>query len=254
MKSRKRRIGIYWLPNLFTLTALACGMYAVVLSTQGKYIDACLFLIAAGVFDVLDGFVAKLTNSTSEFGAQLDSLSDMVSFGVAPAFLAWSWSYEALGKDASMVFFIFTAMTALRLSRFNTQIADKEKKMYFQGLPSPAGAMAVFSLVWLAETYSLHQSYMSWVLLITSVMIALLMVSNIRYPGIKHLGREKIPFVGLLALLLIFVVIVSQPALILTIGSIGYALFGIIYTLFLRRQRRIERKLKNSNNHKQYVE
>ena len=247
MKSPKRRIGIYWLPNLCTLTALACGMYAIILSTQGKYAYACILLLAAGLFDVLDGFVAKLTKSMSEFGAQLDSMSDMVSFGVAPAFIAWQWSYSNLNYDVAMAFFIFTAMTALRLARFNTQLGDKEAKPYFQGLPSPAAAMVVFCFVWLAETYSLHQPYMSWVLLSISVVTALLMVSNIRYPGIKHLGKEKIPFVGLLALFLIFMVIISQPALILSVGSLGYALFGIFYTLLLRRQRRIERKLKNSS-------
>src|SRR5580698_8220938 len=146
--------GIYLLPNLFTTAALFAGFYAVMAAMKGYFDSAAIAIFVAMILDSLDGRVARMTNTQTAFGAQYDSLSDMVAFGVAPALIVYSWSLFSLGKLGWLIAFLYTAGTALRLARFNTQSHDTDKR-YFQGLPSPAAAGVIAGLVWLGNTYEL---------------------------------------------------------------------------------------------------
>lgn len=240
--SGKRRRGIYLLPNLFTTAALFAGFYAIVAAMGNHFEAAAVAIFIAMVLDGLDGRVARMTNTQSEFGAEYDSLSDMVSFGLAPALVMYEWSLHSMGKLGWLAAFIYTAGAALRLARFNTQIGTADKR-FFQGLASPASAAVVVGLVWVGHDYEVIGTRLSWLTFFVTVATGILMVSNVRYYSFKDLDlRGKVPFVALLAMILIFVLVSIDPPQVLFGSFVLYALSGPFTTvwLLLRRRRQIQ--------------
>ncbi|MCP4126825.1 MAG: CDP-diacylglycerol--serine O-phosphatidyltransferase [Gammaproteobacteria bacterium] len=238
----KRRRGIYLLPNLFTTAALFGGFYAVLAAVNGKFELAAIAIFVAMVMDGLDGRVARMTNTQTAFGAEYDSLSDMVAFGLAPALVMYVWALKGLGKFGWLAAFIYTAAAALRLARFNTQVGIADKR-YFQGLPSPAAAAIIAACVWGAVEYGVEKDGIAWLAGIMTATVGLLMVSNFRYHSFKELDiRGKVPFFVLVVIMLVFAIILWEPPLILFLVSISYAVSGPVLTLIYLRQRREERK------------
>ncbi len=240
-----RRRGIYLLPNLFTTAALFCGFYAIVAAIHDRYEPAAIALFVAMILDGLDGRVARMTHTTSDFGVQYDSLSDMVSFGLAPALVVYQWSLAAWGKPGWLAAFIYAAATALRLARFNTQAGSADKR-YFQGLPSPAAAAVIAGMIWCGDFLMLRNEpgivFMTFPL---TVIAGILMVSNIRYHSFKQLDLHgRVPFVAVLIAVLILVLIAIEPSLILFAMALIYAASGPVMTLVaLQRHRERGRKL-----------
>ncbi len=227
---------VYLLPSLLTTSALFAGFYGVIAAINEQFVVAAISVIVAMVFDGLDGRVARLTKTQSAFGAEYDSLADMVSFGLAPALIAFLWTLESLGKLGWIAAFIFVAGAALRLARFNTQLHnDKQDKRFFYGLASPSAAALVVTLVWNA---SLRGWGAEWLAVLTAAVVAIsgiLMVSNIRYYNFKTMtGRRRVPFVVLPLLVLLFGVIALQPPLMLLLMAILYVLSGIVLEVVLR--------------------
>jgi CDP-diacylglycerol--serine O-phosphatidyltransferase len=238
----KRRRGIYLLPNLFTTACLFAGFYAIVASMTGRFESAAMAIFIAMVMDGLDGRVARLTNTQSDFGAQYDSLADMVSFGLAPALVVFQWSLSGLGKLGWLAAFVYTASAALRLARFNTQVGNADKN-YFQGLASPAAAAVVAGMIWIGIDYQLDPVVLKIPILVITVMVGLLMVSNIRYKSFKDLDlKGKVPFVAVLAMMLVFVFISTDPPLVLFSIFMLYALSGPVLTLKDVRAKRAARR------------
>jgi len=234
--------GIYLLPNLMTTLALFAGFYAVIAGMNDQFELGAIAIFVAMIFDGLDGRVARMTNSCSAFGAEYDSLADMVSFGLAPALLVYQWALHDFGKLGWLVAFIFTVGAALRLARFNTQVGIADKR-YFQGLPSPAAAALLAGFVWMIETNNIHTGLESLMVLVLTVVSGLMMVSNIRFSSFKELNlKDKVPFVTLLLVVLVFVVITIKPAMILFIVFFGYLLSGPIVTLRVIQQKRALRR------------
>ena len=229
MTESKRR-GIYLLPNLLTTAGLFSGFYAIVSSMNGHFEAAAIAIFVAMIFDGLDGRVARMTNTQSEFGAEYDSMADMVSFGVAPALVAYNWGLTDLGKIGWLAAFVYVAGGALRLARFNTQIGIADSR-FFQGLASPAAAALVAGLVWVGVEYDIDgNDYSVIVALVTSVS-GMLMVSNFKYNSFKELDLHgKVPFVALLLVMVVFVVVATEPALVLFLVFALYALAGPINT------------------------
>lgn len=222
--------GIYLLPNLLTTAGLFSGFYAVVASMNGRFEVAAVAIFIAMIFDGLDGRVARITNTQSEFGAEYDSMADMVSFGVAPALVAYNWGFADLGKLGWLAAFIYVAGGALRLARFNTQVGIADQR-FFQGLASPAAAGVVAGFVWVAQEYSLASDYLSWIMAGITALCGLLMVSNFKYNSFKEVNwAGKVPFVALLIVMLVFVVVATEPALVLFIVFALYALAGPVNT------------------------
>lgn len=223
---KRDRKGIYLLPNLFTTGALFSGFYAVVASMNGHFENAAIAIFVAMILDGLDGRVARLTNTQSDFGAEYDSLADMVSFGVAPALVAFSWALQDLGKIGWVAAFVYVAGAALRLARFNTQSAT-ENKNYFTGLASPASAAIVAGTVWLFSESGASGAEMAWMMAFVVPLVGLLMVSNFRYHSFKGLDlKGKVPFVTLLAAVMVFAVVSIDPARVLLGVFLLYALSG----------------------------
>jgi CDP-diacylglycerol--serine O-phosphatidyltransferase len=241
-KGRPSRRGIYLLPNLFTTAALFSGFYAVLAAVNGKFEHAALAIFVAMLLDGLDGRVARLTNTQTAFGAEYDSLSDMVAFGLAPSLVMYIWSLSSLGKLGWLAAFIYTAGGALRLARFNTQVGTADKR-YFQGLPSPAAAAVIAGSVWVAVEYGISGSDVSYVAALLTVMVGLLMVSNVRYNSFKEVDfRGKVPFFSIVVIMLAFAVLLVQTQLVLFLIFLVYAASGPLLTLFHLRRRRAERK------------
>lgn len=241
----KRRRGIYLLPNLFTTGCLFCGFYAVTAAMNGQFDKAAVSIFAAMIMDGLDGRVARLTHTQTAFGAEYDSLSDMVSFGLAPALVMYLWSLSFLAKLGWLASFVYAAATALRLARFNTQLGVEDKR-YFQGLPSPSAAAIVAGMVWLGEAYGLEGDAMRYVAVVTTMLAALLMVSNFRYYSFKSIDiRGRVPFVVIIAVVLALAVILTDPQSMLLLIFTGYAASGPLLTLLLRRQRKARRRKSN---------
>ncbi|MEZ5528858.1 MAG: CDP-diacylglycerol--serine O-phosphatidyltransferase [Porticoccaceae bacterium] len=220
---RTRHKGIYLLPNLFTTGALFAGFYAILAGMDGKFEAAAIAIFVAMIFDGLDGRVARLTNTSSEFGVQYDSLSDMVSFGVAPAVVAFSWMLNELGRVGWAAAFIYASCAALRLARFNTQV-DVVDKRYFIGIASPTAAALVAGLVW--SGYDAEPSSQLAVLAaLVTALSGLLMVSNFRYHSFKGLDlKGKVPFVVLFGVAMALVIITIDPPRILFLMALVYAL------------------------------
>jgi len=235
VKPRSR--GIYLLPNLFTTGALFCGFYAVVAGMNGQFDSAAIAIFVAMVLDGLDGRVARMTNTQSAFGAEYDSLSDMVSFGVAPALVTFSWVLSDAGKFGWFCAFIYVAGAALRLARFNTQIGSVDKR-YFVGLPSPAAAAAVAGLVWASVEFDIDVSSFVYVIAVYVALVGVLMVSNVLYHSFKDIdAKGKIPFMILLAIVLVIGVISISPPIFLWLLILGYTLSGPV--LWLLRKRKV---------------
>ena len=245
IQQMKRRRGIYILPNLFTTLAMFAGFYSIVAAMNDRYEAAAIAIFVAMILDGMDGRIARLTNTQTDFGMQYDSLSDMVSFGLAPALVIYQWSLVGIGKIGWLGAFLFAAATALRLARFNTQAASSDKR-YFQGLPSPAAAAIVAGMIWTVDSYGVlyDGTTIVYFTLPVTVITGLLMVSNIRYHSFKQFDlKGKIPFVWVFILILILILIASEPPLVLfTVISI-YGLSGPILTLIQVRKRRMERKI-----------
>ena len=183
---KPRRKGIYILPNLFTLAALFGGFYAIVMAMNGKFNEAAIGVFWAMVLDSLDGRVARMTNTQSAFGEQMDSLSDMVSFGAAPALIAYEWSLRGLGRWGWIAAFVYCACAALRLARFNVNTSVVDKR-YFQGLPSPAAAAVVMSFIWLMNDLSVDPSngFIKWLMFAIALYSGLTMVTNVPFYSFK---------------------------------------------------------------------
>lgn len=236
---KKPAKGIYVLPNLFTTAGLFAGFYAIMQARLGHFEAACLAIYAAMVMDILDGRLARLTNTMSDFGSEYDSLADMVSFGVAPAMLMYDFLLLDLGRVGNLIAFIYIACAALRLARFN--VAKTNDKRYFIGVPSPGAAAMLASIVWVCIDYKILASDLSYLLVLIMVLVALAMVSNIKYRSFKDVDfRDKMPFIGLIVLVLIIAVIYLDPPLaFLSIGTIYLTSGAVLYGLrVLRKARR----------------
>lgn len=237
--------GIYLLPNMFTTGALFAGFYAIIAAMNGRFEIAAIAIFLAGLLDGLDGRVARLTNTQSAFGAEYDSLSDMVSFGVAPALIMYLWSLEYLrdvslfmGKLGWLAAFVYAASTALRLARFNTQIGVADKR-YFQGLASPAAAAVVMGAVWVCESYGIDGEDVTYAALVLTAVTGILMVSRFPYYSFKDFDlRERVPFVSILAVVLIFVFLSMETATVLFSFFFLYMLSGPIISLFRWNRKR----------------
>lgn len=238
----KRRRGIYLLPNLFTTAALFSGFYAVLAAVNGQFEPAAIAIFVAMVLDGMDGRVARMTNTQTAFGAEYDSLSDMVAFGLAPAVVMYVWALKDLGKFGWLAAFIYTAAAALRLARFNTQVGSADKR-YFQGLPSPAAAAILAAAIWGAVEYGIHKEDVASLIGILTAAVGLLMVTNFRYHSFKELDfRGKVPFFVLVVIMLGFAIILWEPPFVLFALFLSYAVSGPVLTLIYLRQRRIERE------------
>lgn len=240
-----RHRGIYLLPNLFTAAGLFAGFYAIVAALKGLFEPAAYAIFIAMVMDAVDGRVARLTNTQTLFGTEFDSLADIVSFGVAPALVLYSWALMHLGKLGWLAAFFYTAMGALRLARFNTQVSSADKR-YFQGLPIPAAAGVVASIVWVFADGPVHHWFSLMLVLFISVVLGLLMISNIRYSSFKQVNlRNKVPFVAIFVAVVIFVFIALDPGTMLLVLFLGYAISGPCITLYaIGKKRRIRLKLR----------
>ncbi|WP_020209769.1 CDP-diacylglycerol--serine O-phosphatidyltransferase [Gilvimarinus chinensis] len=222
---RVRHRGVYLLPNLFTTAALFSGFYAIISAMNGRFEAAAIAIFVAMVLDGMDGRVARLTNTSSAFGEQYDSLSDMVSFGLAPALVVFNWALVDLGKLGWASAFAFAACAALRLARFNTQIGTVDKGV-FVGLASPSAAALLAAMVWTGHDTNVELPLAILAMVIT-VLAALLMVSNVRYTSFKNIDfRGRVPFVAMLIVVLIFVVITIDPARVLLVMAVLYAASG----------------------------
>ncbi|MBI5660080.1 MAG: CDP-diacylglycerol--serine O-phosphatidyltransferase [Nitrosomonadales bacterium] len=232
-----RRRGIYLLPNLFTTAALFAGFYAIVQAMNNRFEFAAVAIFIAMVFDGLDGRVARLTHTQSEFGAEYDSLSDMVSFGVAPALVTYEWALKGLGKWGWFAAFIYCAGTALRLARFNTNIEVVDKR-YFQGLPSPAAAALVASFVWVMLDNRFTGHEVRWYACALTVFAGVTMVSNLKYYSFKDLNmRKSVPFIVIFLLALFFIFVSVDPPAVLFVLFLAYGLSGYVLWLpFLRKK------------------
>jgi CDP-diacylglycerol--serine O-phosphatidyltransferase len=220
-----RRRGVYLLPNLVTTGALFGGFFAIISAMNGEYANAALAIFAAQILDGVDGRVARMTNTQSAFGTEFDSLSDMVSFGLAPAIVLYSWGLEPLGKYGLAAAFIFCACAALRLARFNTHSAASDSQ-YFTGLASPPAATLMASGVWLGSEIELTYQVSIFAAIVTTV-VGLLMVSNLRYQSFKGLdGNRRVPFLAMLIVILVFVVVLINPPRVLFAMAFVYVLTG----------------------------
>ncbi len=231
-----RHRGVYLLPNLLTMGALFAGFYAIVAATKQYYDNAAIAIFVAILLDGLDGRVARLTHSVSEFGAQFDSLSDMLCFGITPALVLYSWSLSSLGKTGWLACFIYTAATALRLARFNTQLGRADKS-YFQGLPTPIAAGFVASLLWSCSKFGIDGQEVAWGIAVVALLLAILKVSSVRFRSFKDFDlRGKVPFLVIPALALVFVLIAYSPPVIFLILFFVYIGSGLVGAVMRKRK------------------
>lgn len=231
-----RRRGIYLLPNLLTTGAMFAGFYAVIAGMGGDFRAACVAIIVAMFLDGMDGRVARMTNTSSAFGAEYDSLSDMLAFGVAPALICFSWSLSHLGKIGWTAAFIYVACAALRLARFNVQLGSADKK-YFVGLASPSAAGLVVFMVWTFHEYQLESNALVAALAaVVTVLAGILMVINVPYYSFKDLDKNRVPFVVILAVVLVIVIVSWDPPTVLWAMAIAYAASGPVMAVYNRKK------------------
>ncbi len=224
----RRHKGIYMLPNMITLAALFGGFYAIVMSMNGRYDLATIAIFLSMVLDSLDGRVARLTNTQSAFGEQMDSLSDMVSFGAAPALIAYEWTLRGLGRWGWIAAFVYCACAALRLARFNVNTGVVDKR-YFQGLPSPAAAALVAGFIWLATEADLKGAELAWPMFALTLYAGLTMVTNVPFYSFKDLSMKKsVPFAAIVLVALVIAVINIDPPTVLFGLFVVYALSGYV--------------------------
>ncbi len=245
-KQKKRRRGVYLIPNLFTTFGLFAGFYAIIQATTNNYENAAIAIIVAMILDGLDGRIARMTNTQTDFGAEYDSLADMVSFGIAPALVMFEWSLKsmsALGPEMAKIgwlaAFFYAAMAALRLARFNVQ-TDNVEKGYFRGLPSPAAAGLVISFIWVCETWATpFKGSDMWVYSLAVTLFAgALMISPILFNSFKGSNKEgKIPFRGTALVVLILILIYLNPPKVLFVVFFLYAVSGPVMAVFRRKKK-----------------
>ena len=251
----QRHRGIYLLPNLFTTAGLFAGFYSIVAGINGHYVPAAIAVIAAAILDGIDGRVARLTNTQSDFGVQYDSLADLISFGLAPSLLMFNWSLSSLseygplfGKLGWLAAFIYTACAALRLARFNTQ-AEVQDKRYFQGLASPAAAGMMVTSVWFFTDIAVLGSTVAPGMLIMTTVIGLLMFSQFRYLSFKVSPRgERISILWVFVLVLILALVAVDPPKVLMVIGVVYVISGPVLTLVGIQRRRSERRARQSDS------
>lgn len=248
MSDVNRGRGIYLLPNLFTLSALFAGFYAIVASMKGAFDQAAIAIFVAMLMDSLDGRVARLTNTQTPFGAQLDSLSDMVSFGIAPALVIYSFALFYIGKLGWLAAFIYAATVALRLARFNTRISSNDKR-YFQGLPSPAGAGIIAGFVWVCGDYEISGFLVRTIAFILTPLVGLLMVSNIHYRSFKDLDlKGNVSFMVILFIVFGLVLISIDPPDILFAAFLIYGFSGPILRILHMKHRKQAKMMRSREN------
>lgn len=241
---RTKKKGIYVLPNLFTSASLFCGFYAIIASIHGRYETAAIAILISCLLDGLDGKIARLTNSTSQFGVEYDSLSDLVVFGVAPALLAFQWALNPFGRLGWLACFMYVICGALRLARFNVQKNTVEAK-YFKGLPIPAAASFVSSAVLFTTALGGLAESRHFLIIIMIYILSFLMVSSIDYPSFKEFElRKQKPFNVLVGFILIFIVIAYKPKIMLFFILVLYILSGPVITMY-----RSQKKLAAANSH-----
>jgi CDP-diacylglycerol--serine O-phosphatidyltransferase len=238
---RPRHKGIYLLPNLFTTGAMFAGFYAIIASIDGRFTEAAVAVFVAALLDGMDGRVARLTGTQTDFGVQYDSLSDLVSFGLAPALVLYAWSLSALasygplwGKLGYAAAFIYAACAALRLARFNTQVGVADKR-WFQGLASPAAAAVCMSFVWSMDKSGYTGADVALLTPWIAIVVGLLMVSRFRYVSFKSLPvgeRQRVPFVWMVGAVLLLALLVLDTARVLFVGFSLYLLSGPVWTLW----------------------
>ena len=241
-----RKRGIYILPSVLTTFGMFAGFYSIISSINGDFTIAAISIMIAMMWDTLDGRVARLTNTQSAFGAEYDSLADLVSFGLAPALLVYEWSLFELGRFGWLAAFVFLACAALRLARFNTQVGIADKR-FFQGLPSPAAAGVIASMIWLKiwTFSSLDSDVISLSYYLgagMTILGGLLMVSNVRYYSLKELDSKKASFRFLLLIVMSLIILMYKPKIILFTGFFLYLLSGPFITIAGLNKRRIEKK------------
>jgi CDP-diacylglycerol--serine O-phosphatidyltransferase len=225
--------GIYLLPNAFTTGALFCGFYAIVMAMNQRFDHACWAVFIAMVLDGLDGRIARLTNTQSEFGAQYDSLSDMVSFGAAPALVIYEWSLRGLGKLGWIAAFVYCAGAALRLARFNTNIEVVDKR-FFQGLPSPAAAAMVVGFILMMTDLEVSGIQLAWISWVIALFAGLTMVTNVPFYSFKDVNfRKSVPFIVVFLIALAFALVSIDPPKVLWPIFVLYGLSG--YVVFFWR-------------------
>lgn len=241
--------GIYLLPNLFTTAALFSGFYAIIAAMNGNFENAAIAVFIAMIADTLDGRVARMTHTQTAFGAEYDSLSDMVAFGVSPAVMVYHWSLSHLGKLGWMAAFLYVAGTALRLARFNTQSHDTDKR-YFQGLPSPAAAGVVVGCVWFGYMCDVQGILISIPVSLLTICAAALMVSNIRYHSFKQIDlKGRVPFLVLVVPVLVIAAVAVDPPKVLFAIFFCYAFSGPLLTLLELRKMRHKHALLHKKKH-----
>ncbi len=245
MTEKKRSIrqrGIYLLPNLFTTGAMFAGFYSITSALDGRFETSAISMFVAMILDGLDGRVARMTNTQSEFGVQYDSLSDMVSFGVAPGVVMYIWAFGSLGKLGLFAAFVHTAGGALRLARFNTQVEIADRR-YFQGLPSPAAAAILAGALWISVELGYDVESIKYGILVLTICTGLLMVSNFRYSSFKEIDlKGRVPFVVAIVVMLGIGFVMAQAEIMLFVIALGYAISGPVITLLMLRKKRKNRK------------
>ncbi len=235
--------GIYLLPNIITTTALFGGFYAIIAAQDGRFHAAAIAIFIAMILDGLDGRIARLTNTQSDFGAEYDSFADLISFGLAPALVMYQWSLFYLvdigpgwAKLGWLAAFVYTAAAAMRLAMFNVKL--EEDKHYFSGLPSPTAAALMIGLVWLCYDLDIQGEAVRWVAFVITISAGLLMVSNIRYPTFKEIDfKHRVPLLWAAAIILLIVLLAFYPPFVLFFGSLLYTLSGLITTIRSRQKK-----------------
>ncbi len=229
-----RHKGIYVLPNLFTLAALFGGFYAIVMAMNLRFDLAAIGVFCAMILDSLDGRVARMTNTQSAFGEQMDSLSDMVSFGAAPALIAYEWALKDIGRWGWIAAFVYCACAALRLARFNVNTAVVDKR-FFQGLPSPAAAALVMGFMWILQDQGVAGKDVAWAIFVVALYAGLTMVSNVPFYSFKDMHFKKtVPFVVLVMIALAIAVIGLYPPLVLFLIFMVYGISGYGVVIYKR--------------------
>jgi CDP-diacylglycerol--serine O-phosphatidyltransferase len=239
-RTRMRDRGIYLLPNLFTTGALFAGFYAVVQAMNGRFEHAAVAIFIAMVLDGLDGRVARMTHTQSAFGAEYDSLSDMVSFGVAPSLVIYVFALQGLGKIGWIAAFVYCAGAALRLARFNTQLDSATDKRFFQGMPSPSAAALIAGFVWVMVEYGVDGHAVRWLAAAIALFGGLTMVSNFRYYSGKEINlRKSVPFFVILLVVLAFILVSTSPPEVLfgVFALYGLSGYGDALLRFVRRKK-----------------
>ena len=252
-----RRRGVYLLPNLLTSAALFAGFYSIIAGINGKFEPAAIAIIVAGILDGLDGRVARLTNTQSDFGEQYDSLADLISFGLAPALLAFNWSLSSLseisiltGKLGWLAAFLYVACAALRLARFNTQVGIADKS-YFQGLASPAAAGTLVFTIWFFIDNGIAGDSVRWLIFFETLVLGILMFSRVRYYSFKaHPSGDRVPAYWVLLAVFIIVLLALDPPIMGMIFGSAYVLSGFIITVAGRRSWKLKREQRPKNQNR----